>query len=196
MSHLNIFAAVVQSTDKNFLVPVGGAVVMCPAPEFLHVLASCYPGRASISPVLDLTMTLLSMGVSGFTALHRERARLWPVFNAGLLDVVSKFGLKVLPSQQNCISVSVSLDELVKAPESLSFLGSMLFVRNVSGSRVIVNTGKVTTISGYDFVNWGSHTNDYSHSYLTVACSVGLTEMEVINFLERLNKVLRRFTKE
>ena len=59
--------AVVQSTDKNFMVPVGGAVV-CSGKDNTSVVDAVrksYPGRASISPVLDLLITLLSMGADG-----------------------------------------------------------------------------------------------------------------------------------
>lgn len=57
--------AVVQSTDKNFLVPVGGAVVTSGRDntKIVDAVRKSYPGRASISPVLDLLITLLSMGV-------------------------------------------------------------------------------------------------------------------------------------
>ena len=48
----------IQSTDKNFLVPVGGAIVATAdgrhGPELLAKVRSTYAGRASISPLLDL----------------------------------------------------------------------------------------------------------------------------------------------
>ena len=52
--------AVVQSTDKNFMVPVGGAVVTSGASDTSTVDAvrKSYPGRASASPVVDLLITL------------------------------------------------------------------------------------------------------------------------------------------
>jgi len=54
--------AFVQSTDKNFLVPVGGAIVAAPVPSaLLTAVSRIYPGRASLAPVLDLFITLLAM---------------------------------------------------------------------------------------------------------------------------------------
>mmetsp|Transcript_23104 Transcript_23104/g.72620 ORF Transcript_23104/g.72620 Transcript_23104/m.72620 type:complete len:621 (-) Transcript_23104:113-1975(-) len=48
----------IQSTDKNFLVPVGGAIVATAdgrhGPEILAKVRSTYAGHASISPRLDL----------------------------------------------------------------------------------------------------------------------------------------------
>ena len=85
--------AVVQSTDKNFQVPVGGAIIATakapkpkkvkesprgppgeggvperPAarPDICVEVSKVYPGRASGAPLLDLFITLLSMGCDGF----------------------------------------------------------------------------------------------------------------------------------
>ena len=40
---------VVMSTDKNFLVPVGGGIVTSQNKQKLRALAESYPGRASAS---------------------------------------------------------------------------------------------------------------------------------------------------
>lgn len=37
--------AFVQSTDKNFLVPVGGAIVASSNPDFVKKVAQTYPGN-------------------------------------------------------------------------------------------------------------------------------------------------------
>ncbi len=66
--------AFVSSTDKNFMVPVGGAVIG----GRLGALAGAeYAGRASSGPVLDLFVTALSMGVAGWTALLARREALF-----------------------------------------------------------------------------------------------------------------------
>lgn len=53
--------AIVQSTDKNFMVPVGGGVIAGPDAAFIEYIAKLYPGRASAAPTLDLFMTMLYM---------------------------------------------------------------------------------------------------------------------------------------
>jgi hypothetical protein len=65
--------AVVQSTDKNFMVPVGGAILVGPSIEWVNSVATLYPGRASLAPVMDIFITLLSMGIEGFKRLQNER---------------------------------------------------------------------------------------------------------------------------
>ena len=82
---------VVQSTDKNFLVPVGGAVAAAPRalhspraaageaspPEYEGVvfrdMAARYPGRAAAAAHVDLLITLLHLGERGWAEVLRER---------------------------------------------------------------------------------------------------------------------------
>ncbi|KAK7198492.1 SLA/LP autoantigen-like protein [Novymonas esmeraldas] len=70
--------AVVQSGDKNFLVPVGGSIVSSSDKRRCDAVAALYAGRASMSPVTDLFITALSLGRRGMQALwdDRERCRL------------------------------------------------------------------------------------------------------------------------
>lgn len=84
---------VVQSTDKNFLVPVGGAVAALPraprggaddegaAPEYEGVvfrdMAARYPGRAAAAAHVDLMMTLLHLGERGWLQVLQEREQIF-----------------------------------------------------------------------------------------------------------------------
>lgn len=51
--------------------------------------------------------------------------------------------------------------------------GSMLFSRNVSGTRVLVPTVR-KTISGVEFEGYGTHIDSYPGVYLTAAAAVGM----------------------
>ena len=187
-----------QSTDKNFLVPVGGAVVFSPRAGFIDSLSAMYPGRASAAPVLDLLITLLSMGEEGFQRLLRERLELVPLLREGLSSIVTRYpewGMRLLPAERNTISVAVALAPADRQKD-LTFLGSMLFSRNVSGCRVVVKSEKVTPISGSNFINWGAHADEYPHSYFTAACAIGTTSKDISVFLERLEKSLKKYFKE
>jgi O-phospho-L-seryl-tRNASec:L-selenocysteinyl-tRNA synthase len=42
--------AIIQSTDKNFFTPVGGAIVASPDEEFLNGVSETYAGRATAAP--------------------------------------------------------------------------------------------------------------------------------------------------
>ena len=66
--------AFVQSMDKNLMVPVGGAIVASTQNEqLIDDVSKCYPGRASASPIIDLFITLLSMGANTYKSLLNQR---------------------------------------------------------------------------------------------------------------------------
>ena len=46
-------------------VPVGGSIVVSPTRSVIDAVSRMYPGRASLSPILDLFVTLLSWGETG-----------------------------------------------------------------------------------------------------------------------------------
>lgn len=182
---------VVQSTDKNFMVPVGGAIVSSPHPELIDHVAKFYPGRASSAPILDLFITLLSMGKDGLERLHQDRLRCLPILIDGLNHLMKSVQERVLISPRNTISIGISLTNLHESP---SYLGSMLFKRSISGCRVVSSTldgGKPSTIGGYEFLCWGAHHDQYPTSYLTAACAVGIQEPEIHQFLHKLEKVFK-----
>jgi O-phospho-L-seryl-tRNASec:L-selenocysteinyl-tRNA synthase len=53
----------ISSTDKNFMVPVGGSVIYAPKKkDLVDKINKFYPGRASLSPILDLFLTFLQLG--------------------------------------------------------------------------------------------------------------------------------------
>ncbi|KAK9851883.1 hypothetical protein WJX84_004792 [Apatococcus fuscideae] len=78
--------AVIQSTDKNFMVPVGGAVICAGAKndELVAKVNQSYPGRASMAPSLDLLITLLHWGATGWTKVLQEREELLPAMRIAL----------------------------------------------------------------------------------------------------------------
>ena len=180
---------VVSSLDKNFMVPVGGAMVGSGSQENIDLVSKSYPGRASMTPILDLFITLLSMGKQGLFRLLSQREQVFQKLRIGLEGVASTWGEGVLPSSKNPISIAMSLSRISDLGIDVSFLGSMLFQRSVSGARV-VPTSQTTTIGGHTFIGWGAHHENYSCAYLTAAGAIGMTETDVELFLDKLNKVL------
>jgi hypothetical protein len=70
---------VIQSTDKNFMVPVGGAVAAVAKGReggLLQDMAGRYPGRAGVSAHLDVFITLLHLGQQGWLKVLQEREEL------------------------------------------------------------------------------------------------------------------------
>ncbi|KAL7450723.1 hypothetical protein ACHAWC_002596, partial [Mediolabrus comicus] len=88
--------AIICSTDKNFLVPVGGALIISPDENVIGCISKNYPGRASASPMIDLFITLLSMGLDGYKRILDERKRLVGVFRSNFELLAAKFGERLL----------------------------------------------------------------------------------------------------
>lgn len=100
------------------------------------------------------------------------------------------------------------VDDAGGSPRDISFLGSMLFTRCVSGTRVVVpsttavaSTGSTKdptakSIGPLTFPGYGSHADAYPPGpYLTAACAIGVTREEVDEFLRRLDKTLGDFAR-
>lgn len=222
--------AFVQSTDKNFLVPVGGAIVAAPHSQLVERVCSLYPGRASMSPLLDLFITLLSLGSAGWKRLLQERKENFAWFQERFAQTAENQGLSLLRCPANRISLAVNLSPLAESLESkgfgdvdhLTFLGSALFTRRVSGPRVVLcalpaascsGTPEATeafgnglaassvkfrgkyakSIDGITFESYGAHANTYPCCYLTAACALGATQSEMEAFLERFEHAMKDY---
>lgn len=81
---------VIQSGDKNFLVPVGGAVIASTNPELVDMVGRLYAGRASASPIIDLFITALHLGRNGMKQLWKERQEVWEYMVLRMRDFAGK----------------------------------------------------------------------------------------------------------
>jgi len=184
--------AFVQSTDKNFMVPIGGTIIAGFDEKFIAKVSKCYPGRASSSPILDLFITFLSVGSKEYLLKVKQRKEHFKLLKTGLTDIAHKFHLKVLETPGNSISIGITLPSM-KDSKSLTELGSKLFVRCVSGTRVI-SSMECKTINGHEFQGWGAHYNQYPSPYLTAAATIGMTTCDIDQFLQRFTKVMASWT--
>jgi O-phospho-L-seryl-tRNASec:L-selenocysteinyl-tRNA synthase len=65
------------------------------------------PGRASVSPTLDVFITLLSLGVRGYKELLQQRKAVYRHLKERLQAVASKFGERILETPNNPISIGM-----------------------------------------------------------------------------------------
>lgn len=191
--------AVVQSTDKNFMVPVGGAVIAAGPKSscLIEAVNETYPGRASLSPLLDLLITLLHWGQDGWQRVLQEREDLYNYAKEQLEHVAAEVQERVLHTPDNPISLGFTLTKLQptadkaimsgKMAKHVSFLGSMLFRRCVSGTRVVAR-GTQQTVAGIEFPGFGAHYDAYPCDYLTVAAGLGTSKQEILSFLSKLRQ--------
>ncbi|XP_017143244.1 O-phosphoseryl-tRNA(Sec) selenium transferase [Drosophila miranda] len=187
----------VQSSDKNFLVPVGGAIVASFNQTLLHLVGSSYAGRASGSQTLDVFMTLLSLGRSGYHSLVQKREDNFNYLKEQLIAFAQSHGEQVIESRDNFISLAITLGTLCAATgqgSSITQLGSMLHMRGVSGVRVVI-PGQKKTIDGHAFSDFGSHQTNLEIPYLTVAAALGITQEEIDKFFKIFHKCWTKFSQ-
>ena len=96
---------VIQSTDKNLMVPVGGTIIGAFDEAELERIAEFYPGRASSSQSLDILITLLSMGTEKYKNFLHERKECFAYLKSELQKVAEKHQEKVLDTPNNPISM-------------------------------------------------------------------------------------------
>ncbi len=184
---------IIQSTDKNFLVPVGGSIVLTYDSQLLDKLSHIYPGRASITPTTDMFITLLSMGKKGLLDLIEKRKILFNLFYEKLYQWAQDNNECIASSKQfSPISIAISLKHL--SNDRLTELGSMLFTRRISGARVI-KLGTKQTIDTYEFNNYGSHSSNTQYSYLTVAAAIGIEENDIEIFMKKFDNVYQKLRR-
>ena len=167
---------IIQSGDKNFLIPVSCAIVYSPDENIIKRISALYPGRSSITGVVDLFISIIHFGVHGWNKLNQERMELFYYLKSKLEE---ECGFKLVESN-NDISIAIII-------ESNEIDGPKLFARGISGLRTI-KRGECKSISNIIFKGWQSHTSDYPFNYSTVAVALGCTREEIDLFLEMINK--------
>lgn len=187
--------AVVQSTDKNFMVPVGGAIILGPC-QVIDIVKCMYPGRASIASLVDLFITFLAMGRTGYQKLLDDRQKNFDLFRRELVDLQAILPIRVLDTiPQNEISMAIHIlneeDDGIRSVSTKIDLGSFLFTRGVSGARFVKQGGNfvIDDEKKQALCNFGMHHDDYPATpYLTVASAIGQSLEEIIRFRKLLKK--------
>ena len=180
---------VVCSTDKNFMTPVGGAIILSSTKgeqSMTERIANNYPGRASMSPKLDLFITLLEMGRGGYKKLLEDQKSNFNFLLEELNMLAEKHNTKIISSNQ--ISISVSLKPLLEKMKDLKEIGSMLFTRNVSGPRVVTCSGS-KNISSIELERFGCSSSHFNEPYLALACAVGMKKSEIEKLIQKLDSI-------
>jgi O-phospho-L-seryl-tRNASec:L-selenocysteinyl-tRNA synthase len=148
------------------------------------------------------------MGLSGYKRLLGAREEMLIDFRAKLSEIAAKNGERLLECPSNTISFGITLDHLVRprneeeseeeylkaVSPQISYFGSMLFKRCVSGTRVVPRSD-VKKMGGECFVGFGSSTDQYPYAYMTAACAIGGSRNEVTELFSRLDKTMKEAKK-
>ena len=171
--------AILQSTDKNFLTPVGGAIVSSPFEKNLVSISQAYAGRGSSAPILHLMVSMLSMGLDGYKELVKNQL----VNKELLLDLMNKFAESVnekVLDVNNTVACMLTLNTLRE--DEISKLGGYLYNLRVTGPRV-VNPKKQ---------NFGPSIDNFQHPYLVMNAAIGSRDTDIIGAVNQLKKAFKQ----
>jgi O-phospho-L-seryl-tRNASec:L-selenocysteinyl-tRNA synthase len=184
----------ISSTDKNFMVPVGGSIVYSSNSEIIDKIKKNYPGRASMSPILDLFISFLEMGKDKYKFLIADRKEKYIYLKDIMSKIAMKYSERILEnSYNNKISLAMTLSNICKnagSKNDITYLGSLFYSRQISGIKIIAPSG-INDISGYKFNNYGSHIENYPHlPYCAFACAIGITKDEIDSFAVKFEDIV------
>lgn len=162
--------AVVQSSDKNFLAPIGGSIVVSQNPEIIEWTADTYAGRATAAPVIQTLAALLALGHERYKELQNRQLENLELLKDHLRNIADKINQRVL-DVKNPVAVAITMDGL-----DINEVGARLYNARVTGPRA-VKKGK-----------YGSSTDGYPNSYIVMNAAIGVRKEDVVTATTKLLK--------
>ncbi len=173
--------AIIQSTDKNFLTPVGGALIASPFTENITKISQAYAGRASATPVVNFLISMLSIGIDGYHKMIEEQKQNRKLLEEKITEVAQKINERVLKIY-NPVAVALSLENLEE--EQLFALGGALYNLRVTGPRVYNPKEKA----------FGTCCENYHTPYIVMNAAIGSKTKDITFAVERFEKAYLQIT--
>lgn len=174
--------AIIQSTDKNFLTPVGGSIICTSNKDKMQKINQAYAGRANASPIFQFLISILSLGINGYKKLIDKQKKNRAYLEIELRKIADKIGEKIL-NVFNPVAVAMTLNNL--KGKNLELLGGILYNLRVTGPRVHDPTVKT----------FGMCCDDYPHAYIVMNSAIGATKKDIDLTIERFEKSYDQFNK-
>ncbi len=175
--------AIIQSTDKNFLTPIGGALIASPIKESIDKISQAYAGRASATPIVNFLISMLSFGISGYQKLIEEQQQNRKILEEKLSEVAIKINERLL-DVHNPVAVALSLETL--KTEQLYALGGALYNLRVTGPRVYNPKEK----------SFGTCCENYPTPYIVMNAAIGSKTKDITSAVERFEKAYLQITQK
>jgi O-phospho-L-seryl-tRNASec:L-selenocysteinyl-tRNA synthase len=165
--------AIIQSTDKNFLTPVGGAIIASPNEEFLDAVSGTYAGRATAAPIAQFLAAILAIGLEGYEKLRTQQEDNRKFLEVSLKEVAERHSQRIL-NVYNPVSVAMTLEG-----RDAKKIGKALYATRVNGARALEKN------------DFGVCCQQYVSSYINFDAGIGVKKDEIILATERLDNVLK-----
>ncbi len=169
--------AIIQSTDKNFLCPVGGSIIAGPDEEFLKRVAHSYAGRATAAPVVQFLAAILSLGENGYRELIQQQNECFNLLKKRLKETAEKHGERLL-EVNSTIAVAMTITE----PRIAHKIGEQLYTSRVTGPRGLPKADST----------FGTCFDKYPTQYLTINAAIGVEKTDINTTVKRLDELLSK----
>lgn len=166
--------AVVQSTDKNFLTPIGGAIVAAPHQETLNEINEQYAGRATAAPATQFLAAILALGIKKYEKLRDEQEKNREYLEENLKKIAEEYGERIL-NVYNPIACAMSITD--RDPKKV---GGALYNLRVTGPRALGPT------------DYGSCCKKYHTAYITVNAAIGTRREDIEKAIQKLELALEQ----
>lgn len=173
--------AIIQSTDKNYLTPIGGSVIASPNKDTIITISQAYAGRASATPIVNYLISMLSLGINGYAKLIEDQQKNRSLLEQKLQEFASKMGERVL-NVFNPVAVAISLEKMTQ--DQLYALGGALYNLRVTGPRVF-NPAES---------KFGTCSEKYQVPYIVMNAAIGAQEADIMRAVEQLEKAYSQVT--
>jgi O-phospho-L-seryl-tRNASec:L-selenocysteinyl-tRNA synthase len=170
--------AIIQSTDKNFLCPIGGSIIASPNENFLSKVAHSYAGRATAAPIVQFLAAVLSLGENRYKELIQQRERNYNLLKDLMDELCKKHGERLL-EVDNPIAIAMT----ITSPRIAHEIGAKLYTSRVTGPRGLPKQDSA----------FGTCYDEYPTQYLTINASIGVEETDIRSTVERLDELLKKY---
>ena len=162
--------AIVQSSDKNFLSPVGASIVVSPNPDIIEMTSGTYAGRATAAPIIQTLSALLALGHENYKNLQAQQEENISSLREHLQEIASSLNQHLL-AVENPIACAITMDNI-----DVEELGARLYNERVTGPRAIAKG------------SYGSSIDEYPHSYIVMNAAIGARKIDVEKATTKLYK--------
>lgn len=163
---------IIQSSDKNFLTPVGGSIIASPDNTMIDQVAETYAGRATAAPIVQTLSAMLLIGLERYNQLREDQMNNLSFLKEQLESIAEKTKQRIL-DVENPVAYALTLDGL-----NVSEVGAKLYNHRVTGPRAVMSGDK------------GSCIDDYPHSYIVMNAAIGARKEDIEKATIKLYKVL------
>ncbi|MHA1683611.1 MAG: O-phosphoseryl-tRNA(Sec) selenium transferase [Promethearchaeota archaeon] len=164
---------IIQSTDKNFLTPVGGAVVASSSAEKIEQLSRVYAGRASAQPLVQFIASVLTLGLTGYKTLMAEQVENRKFLEVNVRKIAERIGQRLLETH-NPVAIAMTLHDIPRD------IGGKLYNLRVTGPRCVYPG------------DFGSCIDSYPSPYLTLNAGIGARRTDFVKLVRKLDTLFGR----